>query len=110
MYYDLIVRHAQLHRYNGLVDLAIANGLFARIAPTLTEGDATREIDAAGRLLLPPLIDSHVHLDAALTVGKPRYNASGTLLEGIQIWSELKPQLHFEEIKKRALTAIGWEV
>lgn len=110
MRYDLIIRHAQLHRRDGLVDIAIANGQFARIAPDLAGEDAVREIDAAGRLLSPPFIDSHVHLDAVLTVGQPRYNASGTLLEGIQIWSEYKPGLQFEDVKKRALAAIGWEV
>jgi cytosine deaminase len=110
MHYDLIIRHARLHRRDELVDIAIANGQFARIAPNLTEGDAAREIDADGRLLSPPFIDSHVHLDAVLTVGNPRYNTSGTLLEGIQIWSEYKPQLSVADVKKRALTAIGWEV
>lgn len=110
MRYDLVIRHAQLHRRDGLVDIAIAGGQFVRIAPNLTQVDAAREIDAAGRLLSPPFIDAHIHLDAVLTVGKPRYNASGTLLEGIQIWSEFKPQLRFEDVKKRALTAIGWEV
>lgn len=110
MRYDLVIRHAQLHRREGLFDLAIQNGHFAQIAPDLANATASREIDAAGNLVSPPFIDSHVHLDAVLTVGKPRYNASGTLLEGIQIWSEFKPQLGFEEVKKRALTAIGWEV
>lgn len=110
MRYDLIVRHAQLHRREGLVDLAIAHGQFARIAPDLTEATAAHEIDAGGRLLSPPLIDAHVHLDAVLTVGKPRYNSTGTLLEGIQIWSEFKPTLRIEDVKQRALKAISWEV
>jgi len=110
MHYDLIIRHARLHRRDELVDIAITNGQFARISPSLTEENATREIDANGRLLSPPFIDSHVHLDAVLTVGNPRYNTSGTLLEGIQIWSEFKPQLSVADVKKRALTAIGWEI
>lgn len=110
MPYDLIIRHARLHRREGLVDLAIETGRFAKIAPDLSNVPATREIDAEGRLVSPPFIDSHVHLDAVLTVGKPRYNTSGTLLEGIQIWSERKPDLSVEEVKKRALQAICWEV
>src|SRR5258708_3130133 len=110
MRYDLVIHHAQLHRQEGLVDLAIEAGRFVKIAPDLSNATAAREIDAGGRLLSPPFIDSHVHLDAVLTVGKPRYNASGTLLEGIQIWSERKPDLSVEDVKKRALKAIGWEV
>jgi cytosine deaminase len=110
MPYDLIVRHARLHRREELVDLAIAEGQFARIAPDLSRLSASREIDAQGRLLSPPFIDSHVHLDAALTVGQPRYNTSGTLLEGIRIWSERKTELSVAEVKTRALQAIYWEV
>ena len=111
MQYDLIVRHAQLHRHDGLVDIATKDGHFASIVGELpSDSSAPREIDAAGRLVVPPFIDAHVHLDAVLTVGRPRYNTTGTLLEGIQIWSELKPGLSREDVKKRALEEIRWEV
>ena len=111
MRYDLVVRHARLHRRHEPVTIAIKDGLFAKI----TEGDlsvdeATRVLDANGRLLVPPFIDAHIHLDAVLTVGQPRYNTTGTLLEGIQIWSERKPTLTHDDVKQRALEAIRWEV
>lgn len=109
MYYDLIIRHAQLHRRQGVVDIAIKDGHFARIANEISDS-AAREIDATGCLVSPPFIDAHVHLDAVLTVGQPRYNATGTLLEGIQIWSERKPSLTHEDVKRRALEEIRWEV
>ncbi|HKV58232.1 MAG TPA: cytosine deaminase [Ktedonobacteraceae bacterium] len=109
MSYDLIVRHARLHRRAGLVDIAIQDGKFARVAGDIADS-ATREIDAAGRLVSPPFIDAHVHLDAVLTVGQPRYNSSGTLLEGIQIWSERKPSLTREDVKRRVLEEVRWEV
>jgi cytosine/creatinine deaminase len=111
MQYDLIIRHAQLHRRDGLVDIATKDGRFARIASELpSPSSAIREIDAAGRLVVPPFIDAHVHLDAVLTVGQPRYNTTGTLLEGIQIWSERKPSLTREDVKKRVLEEIRWEI
>jgi len=110
MQYDLIVRQARLHRRQELVDIAVKDGRFARVAADLSSDGAAREIDAAGRLLSPPFIDAHVHLDAVLTVGQPRYNTSGTLLEGIQIWSERKPSLTREDVKRRALEEIRWEV
>ncbi|HKV03195.1 MAG TPA: amidohydrolase family protein, partial [Ktedonobacteraceae bacterium] len=110
MHYDLIIRHAHLHRHPGLVDIAVQGGRFARIANELTSDSATREIDAAGRLVSPPFIDAHVHLDAVLTVGQPRYNSTGTLLEGIQIWGERKQSLTREDVKRRALEEIRWEV
>ena len=110
MVYDLIVRNAQLHRQVQPIDIAIQEGRFVRIATDLSDATATREIDVAGRLVVPPFIDAHVHLDAVLTVGKPRYNSTGTLLEGIQIWSERKPDLTHEDVKRRALEEIRWEV
>lgn len=109
MHHDLIIRHAQLHRHQGAVDIAVNNGHFTTIATTISDS-ATREIDATGRFVSPPFIDAHVHLDAVLTVGQPRYNKSGTLLEGIQIWSERKQTLTHEDVKCRALEAIRWEV
>lgn len=110
MQYDLLIRSAQLHRRQGLVDIAIKDGSFVRIGKDLSDVIAEREIDAAGRLIVPPFIDAHVHLDAVLTVGQPRYNTSGTLLEGIQIWSERKPTLTREDVRRRALEEIKWEV
>src|SRR5436305_6897440 len=110
MHYDLLIRHAQLHRRQGLVDIAIEGGQFVALANDLSRDSATYELDVAGRLVTAPFIDAHVHLDAVLTVGQPRYNASGTLLEGIQIWSERKPSLTHEDVKRRALEEIRWEV
>jgi cytosine/creatinine deaminase len=110
MHYDVIVRHARLHRREGLFDIAVQDGQFARIEHELSADTAAREIEANGNLVVPPFIDSHVHLDAVLTVGEPRYNSSGTLLEGIQIWSERKPSLTHEDVKRRALEEIRWEV
>lgn len=106
---DLLVRNARLPGRSDLVDIAVDGGVFARIGPGL-DSHAKRELDAAGRLVTPPLIDCHVHLDAVLTVGQPRYNQSGTLIEGIQIWSERKQTLTQEDVKRRATEAIRWEV
>src|SRR5436305_10735919 len=110
MQYDLIIRHARLHRRDGLVDIAVKGGQFARIANDLSADSSMNEIDASGRLVSPPFIDAHVHLDAVLTVGQPRYNSSGTLLEGIQIWSERKPSLTREDVKSRVHEEIRLEV
>ncbi|HKJ66043.1 MAG TPA: cytosine deaminase [Desulfopila sp.] len=106
---DLIVRNARLIHKKELVDIGITNGTITEIAPSLgAESDA--EIDAKGYLTSPPFVDSHFHLDAALSLGQPRMNESGTLLEGIQIWGELKPDLTAEAVKKRALTLLDWSI
>ena len=83
--HDLIVRGARLREET--VDIAVDGDRIARISASI-EGRAGREINAGGQLVSPPFIESHVHLDATLTAGEPRWNESGTLFEGIQIWSE----------------------
>lgn len=110
MQYDLLIRNAHFHRRQGLSDIAVKDGVFARVTEDLSSEHAAHEIDAVGRLVVPPFIDAHVHLDAVLTVGQPRYNTTGTLLEGIQIWSERKPGLTCEDVRRRALEEIQWEV
>ena len=89
---DLIVREARLHPTGGTrpepLDVLVRGGRIAAIRPhgELPADDAT-ELQAEGRLLSPPFVDPHIHLDAVLTVGEPRYNESGTLIEGIQTWA-----------------------
>jgi cytosine/creatinine deaminase len=71
---------------------------------------AREVIDAAGQLVSPPFVDAHFHLDGTLTYGMPRVNDSGTLLEGIALWGELKPHLSFDAIVERALRYCDWAV
>ena len=86
---DLIIRNAKLIDQENLVDIAIKDGKFQDIRPKIDLAAKT-EIDANGKLVSPPFVESHVHLDSALTAGNPRFNQSGTLLEGIEIWGECK--------------------
>jgi cytosine deaminase len=106
---DLIIRNANLPDGRTGIDIGIADGLIAEVAPAL-DARAQREIDASGRLATPPFVDSHFHLDSTLTYGRPRVNASGTLLEGIELWGELKPGLTAENIKARALKLCQWAI
>ena len=71
---------------------------------------AREEIDATGRLVTPPFIDPHFHMDATLSLGLPRMNQSGTLLEGIALWGELRPLLTREALVERALRYIDLAV
>ena len=99
---DLIVRGARLPDGRGPVDVAVAGDRIARIAPRI-EGEAREVIEAGGHLLSPPFVDPHFHMDATLSLGLPRLNVSGTLLEGIALWGELKPLLTPEAVMERAL-------
>lgn len=108
MKYDLVIKNARLiERDLGVYDVAIENGRIVKIGKDLM---GEQMYDASGKLLLPGLGDMHIHLDAALTLGKPRFNRSGTLLEGIEIWGEYKKSLSKDDVKERARKAIEWLV
>lgn len=106
---DLVIRNANLPDGRQNVDIAIDNGVIVDVGVGI-DAQAAREIDAAGRLTTPPFVDSHFHMDSTLTYGQPRVNASGTLLEGIELWGELKPNLTPENIKARAMTLCHWAI
>src|SRR5471032_560564 len=106
---DLIIRRAALADSRDLVDIGIEGGCFTAIEPQLA-ASAPEEIDAAGSLVTAPFVDAHFHMDATLSYGLPRVNASGTLLEGIALWGELKPQLTQDALVARALQYCDWAV
>ncbi|MGF6842145.1 cytosine deaminase [Paraburkholderia youngii] len=114
---DLIIRRAALPRsaaqlsphHPSPVDIGIAAGRIVAIEPDLA-ASARDEIDAAGSLVTPPFVDPHFHMDATLSYGLPRVNASGTLLEGIALWGELKPELTQQALIERAMQYCDWAV
>jgi len=99
---DLILKNANLPDGRTGVDIACKNGKIIEIGPQLPIL-AAEEIDCDGMLVSPPFVDSHFHMDATLSLGLPRMNESGTLLEGIALWGELKPILTIEAVIERAL-------
>ena len=106
---DCLIRGVNLPDGRTNVDIAIQEGKIVEIAAGI-EADTRQEIDAAGNLATPPFVDSHFHMDATLTYGQPRVNESGTLLEGIALWGELKPHLTVESIKERARKLCRWAI
>lgn len=106
---DLILRHCNLPDGRTGIDIGIADGRIAAVEPALA-ARAGEEIDAAGQLVTPPFVDAHFHMDSTLSYGLPRVNQSGTLLEGIALWGELKPSLTQEAIVERALAYCDWAV
>ena len=88
------------------VDIAIEGDRIVAVSPRISEV-GKREIDIQGNLVSPPFVDSHIHLDSALTAGEPRWNQSGTLFEGIQIWGERKQSLTLEDVKNGLLKLSG---
>jgi cytosine deaminase len=102
MTFDLLIRGANLPNGREGVDIGCADGRIVAVEPNIAAG-AGRIIDAAGRHVSPPFVDCHFHMDATLSLGLPRMNLSGTLLEGIALWGELKPLLTPQAVMERAL-------
>jgi len=106
---DILIKDANIPDEHKNVDIAIQNKKIVAIDRNII-GEAVNTIDATDKLVSPSHVDSHFHLDATLTLGQPRFNESGTLLEGIQLWDELKPHLTIELIKKRARKLCHWAI
>jgi cytosine deaminase len=106
---DLVIRNATLADGRRGIDIAIRDGRIVAVEPRLPV-QGRREIDAEGDLASAPFVDAHFHMDATLSHGLPRVNGSGTLLEGIALWGELKPMLTQDALVERALQYCDWAV
>ena len=101
------VVNARLPGRDGLYRLEISQGRFGEItqqAATMTPESG--QLDAGANLVSPALVEPHIHLDAALTAGEPRWNQSGTLFEGIECWAERKAMLNQEDVTHRAIETL----
>ena len=98
----MLLKNVHVDNHEEVVDVRILNGKFSEIKANLAPYDGEEVIDGKENLLLPPFVDSHVHLDATLTAGQPEWNETGTLFDGIRIWSERKQDLTKEDVKSRA--------
>jgi cytosine/creatinine deaminase len=106
---DLLVTNATLPDGRTGMSVAVQGGRIAEVTAGLA-APAHETVDAGGHLLSAPFCDPHFHMDATLSYGMPRVNQSGTLLEGIALWGELKPLLTQEALAERALTYCDWAV
>ena len=110
----MLIRNATLPDGRTGVDLLVRDGRIAAVGEQLFAHQPppadVELVDADGWLLSPPFVDAHFHLDSTLSYGLPRVNASGTLLEGIALWGELKPLLTQEALIERAMQYCDWAV
>jgi cytosine deaminase len=104
---DLILRNARLAGQDAQTDLGVDRGVLTAVAEDTT---AAQTIDLAGRLVTPPLVEPHIHLDAVLTVGQPRPNVSGSLFEGIAVWAERVRDLTYADVQSRVRQILRWQL
>src|SRR5437588_12203091 len=102
---DLLLKGARLPGELETRDIGIKDGMISEPEP-----EARHAIDLAGALVTPALVEPHIHLDAVLTAGEPRHNDTGSLFEGIAIWSERVKSLTVEEVKARVRTVLRWQL
>lgn len=109
---DLLIHNATLPDGRTRMGVAVQHGRIVEVSPGLSpeQAPAAEVVDAQGQLLTTPFADAHFHMDATLSYGLPRVNQSGTLLEGIALWGELKPLLTEEALVERALAYCDWAV
>ena len=100
--------NAVLRQQEGLFSITYNNGIFEAIEKqaSLIQTVDVDTIDAQQQLVMAPLVDPHIHLDAVLTAGEPEWNMSGTLFEGIERWGQRKATITFEDTKLRALKTL----
>ena len=106
----LLIRNATLPDGRQDIDVLMQDGRIDALGKALQAPEGIEQLDARGWLLSPPFVDAHFHMDATLSLGLPRLNLSGTLLEGIALWGELKPQLTQDALVERALAYCDWAV
>ena len=104
---ETVIKNARLTGWNDIVDIGIEGGRIVALEPSL---HGNTELDASNNLVSSSFLEIHIHLDAILTEGDPRPNASGSLWEGIAIWAERVKRLTPEDIRARVLKALPWFV
>ena len=102
--FDLLIKNASLPDGRTDIDIGCEAGRIVALERGIT-AEAGELINAKGWLAAPPFVDPHFHMDATLSLGTPRLNVSGTLLEGISLWGELKPVQTVEDIIERGRVA-----
>ena len=102
----MLFQNALIENSTTATCIRVENGRFAAIGPELTPNPGEEVVDLQSKLVLPPFIESHVHLDTCLTAGDPVWNMSGTLFEGIECWAKRKEKLSKQDIKERVNRAV----
>ena len=106
----MLIKNVRLAGREGTWQILCQDGLIRTMAPMSQILLSTRELDGEGGLVMAPFIEPHIHLDTTQTAGEPSWNLSGTLFEGIERWAERKALLTHEDVKRRAIQTLKWQI
>lgn len=102
----MLIRNVRIENSEIESDVRISDGMICEIGENLKVSEGEEIIEGNGGLMLPPFVDCHVHLDTCLSLDDTGPNISGTLFEGIRVWSEYRKKLTKDEVQKRAFRTI----
>ncbi len=106
----MLIQHIRFADREGLWQIRSQDGVITAIEPHDEHAVAGRVLDGEGGLAITPFIEPHIHLDTTQTAGEPSWNLSGTLFEGIERWAERKALLTHEDVKRRAIQTLKWQI
>ena len=106
----MLIQHIRFADREGLWQIRCQDGVITAIEPHDEHAVAGRVLDGEGGLAITPFIEPHIHLDTTQTAGEPSWNLSGTLFEGIERWAERKALLTHEDVKRRAIQTLKWQI
>ena len=86
----MLIKQISIENSSELQDVQIEGNLIVNIGKNITPKPGEQVLDATGKVAIPPFVDPHVHLDSTQTAGEPEWNESGTLFDGIRIWSNVR--------------------
>ncbi|MGY3886430.1 cytosine deaminase [Aeromonas aquatica] len=106
----MLIQKVRLADREGFWQILCHEGYIRAIEPMTKSLSSASELDGEGGLAIAPFIEPHIHLDTTQTAGEPSWNISGTLFEGIERWAERKALLTHEDVKRRAIQTLKWQM
>lgn len=104
--FDFVIKNVRHYETNETIAIAVKDGKIAAIAEGFSSFRAITEVNGQNDLIMPPFVESHTHLDTVFTAGGPRWNESGTIAEGIDVWGARKKTLTKADVKERVYKAL----
>jgi len=104
---DLVIRNARLEGMRAdepPVDIGVQDGFVVAIQPRLAAEGLS--LDARGKLVSPGLVESHFHLDKALTVDRTPYQPNRMSRDHMERTSSIKHTFTREDIHARAAATL----
>ncbi|ENY71150.1 cytosine deaminase [Aeromonas diversa CDC 2478-85] len=106
----MLIENVRLPGQIGLWQILCEQDTIRAIVPMGQPLPAATVLDGEGGLAIPPFVEPHIHLDTTQTAGEPSWNLSGTLFEGIERWAERKALLTHDDVNRRAIQTLKWQI